>query len=243
MQAILTDISKPFKTSISHGDITLLQAKFWPGWVHPRDGHLLKYQLTGATRVYSVPIQMGKVYNFKDFEAVLDQTFNVKGQPRNVDFYLNERINLNIGGNVASITLTDSLVKLFKLPQRKNNTFTGNNYGEPVKAIQITFNDTDILMLTCSEIDSTTHLNNAETKALYIMPITTSMDGSITPNLATPARGVFRNNYLKELHFKTQDPHGNALPLKKVFMRLLINDRECIFTQNVPNNTTDCPAK
>ena len=123
-----------------------------------------------------------------------------------------------------NIKLSYNIIKLFKLENVKYDEH-GIMTGAPVdkSSISFCFSNAFTIFFTCDECDKTTLVNNQKTNAIVAMPAVTAMDGSITASL--PASLSFSNNYSNQLNFHIQDEHKNNLVVRKVFCRLLINNK------------------
>ena len=231
MQYFLTDLTKPVKVEEFDGEITLLEAKFWPDWETPKFTTLFSHERDGEK--VAVPIISGKSYTLEDIQHAVNDHLNVDEQVVNV-YHNNGRVTWQVKTNTktTNVQLSAGLIDMFKLGGAK--TYDGITTGQPVNkdSIKFTYSNARTLFLECKQIEDT-YLNDLPTKTLLVVPVAIDLDGSITANLQHPVTVTYRNNFVKELRFRVHDEHGNELPLKQVLLRFTIND-ECLRRKAIP---------
>ena len=244
-QHILTDFTIPVKVEEFDGEITLLEAKFWPDWETPKFHHLFSYTRSGKPVI--VPVIDGKRYTFEDIQHAIHDHLNMNiaindrlNQVATL-YYNNEnrqvtwRIATKQAGEakLSDIKLSPGLIDMLKLKKADNLFF--HMVSEPIdkSSINFCFSNASTLFLDCREIDDT-YVDGKETKTLGAVPVNSTFYSSFfTLDLQHPVVAAYHNNYLKELNFRVVDEHGNNLPLKQALLRFIIND-ERISRQNLP---------
>ena len=241
-QHILTDFTIPVKVEEFDGEITLLEAKFWPDWETPKFHHLFSYTRSGKPVI--VPVIDGKRYTFEDIQHAIHDHLNMNiaindrlNQVATL-YYNNEnrqvtwRIATKQAGEakLSDIKLSPGLIDMLKLKKADNLFF--HMVSEPIdkSSINFCFSNASTIFFTCDECDKTTLVNNKKTNAVVAMPVVAGIDGAIKASL--PASLTFSNNYSNQLNFHIQDELGNDLVAQKVFFRFTINER--LHRENIP---------
>ena len=218
MQVILTDISKPININSFYGSITLLEANVWPSWSYPKFTTLFSYSRKNKDHV--VPVIMGKNYTFHDLEVLVNLHLNVDEQVALL-YHNNNRVTWRLFPNVktTNIKLSKGLIDVLKL-----KSIAGTQTGEPVDltSISFTFSDTSNIFITCDEIDDNIYFNNKKVKAITATPVVLK-NGAITVKYPQPTV-KFHSDFM-QLKFRIQDDKGIDLPIKRLLLRLTINDK------------------
>ena len=222
MQYILTNIKDPIPVQEFDGEITLLEAKFWPAWQgYPETIATYNWKSTPYT-TRSVKLKSGEMYKLKDILDRFNTQLNEAAQNDPVAslIFKNGYVALKIKENtqINNLSLNEKMAHILHFPPGSNGPST-----EPVN-LNSSFNNTKTLSLECTQIDDI-YLNGKPAKTLKIMPVVVELDGSVTANLQHPAVTKYHNNFLKKLTFRVRDEHGNDLPLKAVLLHLIINDK------------------
>ena len=227
MQHWLTDLSKTIDVSEFDGEITLLQAKFWPAWEAPKFTNLFSYELAGET--YNAKVVMGREYTFEVLAEQISDVLNVGDMQVVLMKHENGRVTWRVFQSHASkqnptrpynIKLSSDILKLLKLDGINQPNKFGTMIGNPIDkdSIKFAFSNARMLFLDCREIDWT-YVDGREAKTLLVVPVAVGLDESITADLQNPAVVKYHNNYSKELTFRVHDEHGNDLPLKRALLR------------------------
>lgn len=241
MHVILTDIDSPFECpDVPDGTITLQELKFCPAWQQSKFTWIFSYE-RGGHKVY-VTVEMGKRYTFRDLQLLVNEHLN-DGDQVAVLYHNNGRVTFRVfpdkkptnpklsAGMIkflrpSKITLSEGIIDMLGLKNAKFDS-DGIMIGDPVdeSSIHFTFSDTQIVLFTCAECKEETHFNDKKTKALTAVPVTMTLDGTLSAT-GTPPSIAFENNYSNCFTFKLEDDEGNTLPAKQFFARLeIINDQ------------------
>ena len=245
-QHILTDFTIPVKVEEFDGEITLLEAKFWPDWETPKFHHLFSYTRSGKPVI--VPVIDGKRYTFDDIIHTVNEHlnfFSVNEHPNVTHqvallYHNNGRVTWKIStkqadeAKLSDIRLSSGLIDMLKLEKIDKDFF--HMVSEPIdkSSINFCFSNASTIFFTCDECDKTTLVNNKKTNAVVAMPVVAGIDGAIKASL--PASLTFSDNYTNQLNFHIQDEYGNNLLADKVFVRLTINER-LQYRENLPRDS------
>jgi len=230
MQVILTKLDPIKIEDLPNGKIDLQELKIWPDWTHIKFDTILTYKI--GNDAYALKVDINKKYTFDILAQDICDLLNQNNKQVVQLYHNNERVTwrifpkpkLSAGMIPSNIKLSYNIIKLFKLENVKYDEH-GIMTGAPVdkSSISFCFSNAFTILFTCDECDKTTLVNNQKTNAIVAMPAVTAIDGSITASL--PASLSFNNNHSNQLNFHIQDEHKNNLVVRKVFCRLLINNK------------------
>ena len=225
MNLHITTIDKSLKFYRAiHGSIALTGLTIWPDWYKPRSKKLMTWEDKNLpNRVRYVSIEDGKQYTFKDLVGTIQKNF-----PKGTMYYNNHRVTIDIpnDGSYKNVRFCDELVHLMEFPRK--NDYTGVTTGNAVdkESLTLTFNATNKLFLTCSQLDiNKNYVNDQQSKVLAILPIKldTIKGNPISwefPQKIDKPLQTYTQIY--ELSFIVEDSEGRSLPIQEMIMDIKI---------------------
>lgn len=215
------------------GSIALREMYIWSRWYKPQTEVLFSYQLKHQPySTKAVKLEYGKTYTFEDIRLLLGSHFNKLDTVCDLKFDGEGKVNLDFKTryNFENLKLCKELVFELQLPYKetydnKDGKVTIGTTAINEDNVQLTFSDTDLLYVSCEEINETNVIHRNKTSNLMaVVPI------KINPENKRLIK--FRDNKplfhdlterktVYNLHFSIRSERGNQLPFSKAFLVVL----------------------
>ena len=218
------------------GSVALREMYLWARWYKPENNILFSYQLKSQPRITKVvKIEYGKTYTFEDIRLLLGNQFNHTVTICDLTIDSEARVNLNFNSkpdsyNFKNLKLCKELAFELGLPFKivyddQDGKGVVGNRPLREKDVQLTFSDTDLLYVSCKEINENNVIfQNRASDLMGVVPVNRDLENKRLIKFKDDKplfHDLTKRETLFKLHFDIRSERGYKLPYTKAHLVVL----------------------